>query len=324
MRLKGISVIICCYNSSTRIAPTLYHLASQRGLSGIPWEIIIVNNCSNDNTTINIQLEWSKYNSSASFIIIEEPRQGVAYARKTGSMSARYEYIIFCDDDNWFCPDYLKVAFDTMENKSAIGIISGKSIGQSSIDFPYWWDEYKINYAAIELSTESGDISHLTYFWTAGLVIRKELILKVFDDETPLFLTGRMGLKLTSGEDSEICLRILLLKYSAFYEKKLEFVHFISPERLQIDYRDKLVEGGLLANAVLDKYVIALKQQNHSLFIKLFNTLYLLFKLSINRLNLFRESKTRIYLKLYTYWQKDWITEDTQIKSILKFVKKHS
>jgi hypothetical protein len=38
------------------------------------------------------------------------PGPGLAYARRRGVMEAAYEYIVFCDDDNWLAPDYLSIA----------------------------------------------------------------------------------------------------------------------------------------------------------------------------------------------------------------------
>ena len=324
MNKKGISVIICCYNSSNRIAATLQHIANQKGLENISWEIIIVDNNSDDNTIETIRSEWAKYAINATFTIVEERIQGVAFARETGVYSAQYEYILFCDDDNWFCSEYLKTAYDIMESNSTIGTISGQSIGQSTIDFPAWWDDYKLNYAVAKLAKESGDISHLTFFWTAGLVIRKQLALKVFDKNFPLFLTGRKGNKLTSGEDSEICLRVLLLKYRAFYEEKMQFIHFISPERLTNEYRDKLIVGGSLANFVLDKYVIVLEHYYDGFLKKTLKTIYLILKLCLLRFSLFREPKSKIIMKLYTYWRLNYLTKDSQIKNIVMFTKKYS
>ena len=46
---SGISVIICCYNSSLRLDETLKHLINQK-THGFNWELIVVDNASTDNT----------------------------------------------------------------------------------------------------------------------------------------------------------------------------------------------------------------------------------------------------------------------------------
>ena len=57
--MKGISIIICCYNSAKRLHETLKHLALQQVSDTIHWEVILVNNNSTDATT-QIALEiWN-------------------------------------------------------------------------------------------------------------------------------------------------------------------------------------------------------------------------------------------------------------------------
>ena len=46
----GVSVIICCFNSSWVIEKTLEGLLNQKNINSIDYEIIVVDNCSNDNT----------------------------------------------------------------------------------------------------------------------------------------------------------------------------------------------------------------------------------------------------------------------------------
>ncbi len=56
----GVSVIICCYNSSSRIIPTLQNLVKQRVPNHIPWEVIVVNNASTDNTGEVAKETWQR------------------------------------------------------------------------------------------------------------------------------------------------------------------------------------------------------------------------------------------------------------------------
>ncbi len=47
---KGVSVVVCCYNSAPRLPETLMHLFAQIVNPDIKWEIIIINNASTDDT----------------------------------------------------------------------------------------------------------------------------------------------------------------------------------------------------------------------------------------------------------------------------------
>src|SRR5215471_3377128 len=102
-RPMGISVILCCYNSINRISPTLDALCKQKLQTSFPWEIIIVDNASNDNTG-NISKEiWESFENRPRipFRVTYEPLPGLNNARKSGLTSAGYRYALFCDDDVW-------------------------------------------------------------------------------------------------------------------------------------------------------------------------------------------------------------------------------
>jgi glycosyltransferase involved in cell wall biosynthesis len=268
---NGISVIICCYNSSILLNETLSHLAVQVVPFEISenWEIILVDNCSTDNTKDAAIILWNKLNSNIPLIIVEEFTPGQAFARKKGVKMAKYEYLIFCDDDNWLMPNYLKVAYEILSSNPDIGALGGQGIGVADIEFPYWWDDYKDGYAVGKQLDKSGFVKHRGYVWGAGIVLRKSLINKLFSENIPSLLSGRNGEKLNSGDDSEICYRILINKQSIYYDERLIFKHYMDSNRLTWEYKNRLFEGHIASHAVLSKYQDVLNSINKSLIVKI-------------------------------------------------------
>lgn len=57
---RGVSVVICCYNSTSRLEATLSHLARQRITQQLDWEVIIVDNGSDDATAELAYRLWPK------------------------------------------------------------------------------------------------------------------------------------------------------------------------------------------------------------------------------------------------------------------------
>ncbi len=251
---KGISILICCYNSANRLPETIKHIAQQEIKIKTNWEVIVVNNNSTDNTQEVAQHEWNYYKLNIPFKVVDQPISGLSNARKKGIKEAQFEYIIFCDDDNWLDKDYIQTAYDLMESNPIIGVVGGQSTAASDVKIPDWFEKFKNGYAVGQQNNNSGYITNRGYVWGAGMVIRKQVILIALKLGFKSFLTGRNGNKILAGDDSEICRWAILLGYELFYEDKLKFKHYIPQNRLTTEYKDKMWEGFHQSNQLLYKY----------------------------------------------------------------------
>jgi glycosyltransferase involved in cell wall biosynthesis len=259
MNKIGISVIVCCYNSALRLPETLKHLALQQLIDEIQWEVIIVNNASIDNTEEVCFNEWGKYQSSAGFAVIYEPEPGIIFARGKGLSIANYEYIVFCDDDNWLQADYLQTAYNLMEVLADAGALGGQGEVVTDQILPDWWEKEKNSYAVGSQAEKQGDVTKRGYLWGTGLISRKSILDQVFNPYHPFLLTGRKGNLITSGDDAEICSRIILLGWRLYYQEKLHYKHYISKKRLTNEYRNKLLSGFESTYEIQEKYKLAIE-----------------------------------------------------------------
>ena len=121
----GISIVICTYNGAERLPDTIWHIAKQQFSSTIPWELIVVDNSSEDGSAEVAIREWRNAGSPCALSVIYQPTLGLTYARETGYDHAAYEFILLCDDDNWLHPHYLETAFQIMNEHPAIGMLGG-------------------------------------------------------------------------------------------------------------------------------------------------------------------------------------------------------
>ena len=253
----GVSVIICCYNSAQRLPETLKHLAQQVS-SGIAWEIIIINNLSVDNTVTVAKEEWDKYGAKTQLKIVEEQRSGLAYAREAGIKAAKYEYLIFCDDDNWLCERYVATAFEIMETHTDAGLVGGYGNAVCEITPPEWFEQKKGGYAVSTGFTPTGDITANGHVCGAGMVLRRSVVLSFYKAGFRSLLTDRNGTLLTSGGDAEISKWHILAGYKLWFDGKLKFDHYIPKERLTEDYVKRLWEGFKISAPVeiaYDRYI---------------------------------------------------------------------
>jgi glycosyltransferase involved in cell wall biosynthesis len=262
----GVSVLICCYNSAGRLPATLKNLSAQQVPADLNWEIIVIDNASNDNTATVAKQLWNDLGKTGiNFTVLTEPKAGKNNALHTGITVAAYDYILICDDDNWLADYYVAKAFHRMQSDPAIGAAGGRGFAVTDGELPAWFTQYQHGYAVGEQNSATGDISGKGYLWGAGMIFRRQLYHQTYLN-FPSLLTGPNGDTLARGEDVEFCLRILLAGYSLFYDEDLTYKHYIPANRLTVAYRDKLFKGYDYEKTILDLYTRQIKLNTLSWF----------------------------------------------------------
>lgn len=261
--MTGISVIICCYNSELRIGETLKYLAAQR-MVNFPWEIIVVDNASTDNTKQHVRHVWEKLNrKDVTLTIADQPVQGLTHARRKGIEVSLYDIVIFCDDDNWLNTDFVNNAYAIMMSDPAIGAAGGEGKAVADGELPAWFESYKTYYACYPQSAQDGELSGgMAFLYGAGLVIRKAIFQQLFSQGLEMVTTDRSGTKLNSGGDNELSYLIRLLGYKLWYSSRLHFFHYLPGPRLTKAYLYRLITAITYSSMqlVIYHYVLAGKR----------------------------------------------------------------
>lgn len=258
---SGISVVICCYNSAQRIIPTLEHLYNQRNIPLASWEVILVNNCSTDNTEDTAGQTWSSFSGEKpNFKIIQELTPGLSAARKKGIEASAFDYVLFCDDDNWLSDDYIGTALEIMQNNPKIGVLGGLGSPVFEGDEPaYFWENQFHTLAVGDQWHTDGDITEdRGVVYGAGMVLNKTAF-KILSDKFKFKFqaSDRIGNSLMSSGDHELCLALKLTGYKIFYSKKLQFKHFIPQARTTIRYYKSLFYSFGKSEAMLFIYTLS-------------------------------------------------------------------
>ena len=238
----GVSVVICCYNSAHKLPPTLQHLAAQAVPHGLPWELILVNNASTDNTPETAANSWQQLGSPVPLRIIQEPNPGTDHARRAGVFAAQYSVILFCDDDNWLSPDYLQTGWQFLENRPEVALVGGQAEAVADEPLPDWFYNMSPYYAACAPAPHSKDLTHFG-IWSAGMLGRTAAIRRSLPAHIPLLNAGRVGSNTGFGEDGEICMRVALQGYRIWYLEALRMQHWMEPRRLTHAYRETMLQG---------------------------------------------------------------------------------
>ncbi|MCG2714307.1 MAG: glycosyltransferase [Candidatus Omnitrophica bacterium] len=125
-----ISVIIPTYNSASTIDRVLNALFQQKGIEKDEYEVLIVDDCSTDNT-----LEIVK-NFSVSLISLDK-NLGPAVARNRGVKEAKGELVAFIDSDVVLKEDALLIIKKKFAGKSYISVLVGIYAEKSANSGPF-------------------------------------------------------------------------------------------------------------------------------------------------------------------------------------------
>lgn len=259
---SGISVILCTYNGADKLTPTIEALAKQQVPTNINWEIIFVDNNSNDNSTEVVKKSWDAIvdKPAISFICLSEPKPGKYYAFNKGLKQAKYRYFIIVDDDNRLEPNYLSTAFNLINGQDHIGAIGSYTEAEYEEEhakIPTWLQRPNERYA-IGAQGSDGDVTYRKHLWGAGLVSRTELYRRMYE-KYPSFLIDFSDKNILVVEDTEYCLRLILRGFRLHYSSKLKLRHFIPNERLTKEYWLKLNANIDRSFEVIDVYYMAVK-----------------------------------------------------------------
>jgi glycosyltransferase involved in cell wall biosynthesis len=130
-----ISVILPTYNRSDTLRRTLHSLQSVVVPPALEWELIVVDNNSNDATHECV----SELQRTGSLPIryLFERHQGANFARNAGIKAARGEILLFTDDDVTFDRNWLAEMSDACAEPGCIGV-GGKIVAVWFPDQPKW------------------------------------------------------------------------------------------------------------------------------------------------------------------------------------------
>ena len=248
-----ISIVVCTYNGSSRIGPCLDSLITQEDPP--EYEILVVDNASTDGTGDQVKEQIGSSVFSGEWRLIKEECKGLLYARLAGLNAARYEWVLFCDDDNVLFPDFLNQAKEILGKKSKIGVIGSLGVPEFFGPKPDWFDRYASSYAVGLQLVDNYEGKKLVHVYGACSFYLKTPLLKLFQKGFKPVLSDRTGNELISGGDVEWCWLMQLLGYKVIFSEKLQFIHQIPASRLTWEYYIRLKKGISGSSGLLSAYI---------------------------------------------------------------------
>ena len=239
----GITILICCHNSSSRLPTVLEHLLRQDAPATISWEVLVIDNASSDATSDTARSVWP-HRHPVPLRVVLEPNLGLTNARNRGIGEAKYDIISFVDDDNWVEPEFVKAVHWLMQNRPEMGACGGRIEEVCEVEPPDWFDAFKVALALSPKEETYGWISDPDkYLPGAGLSIRQTALRDILALGFTPTLAGRSGKSLLSGEDLELGAALRLAGWKLWREESVTIKHFMPAGRLTWSYMKRLYYG---------------------------------------------------------------------------------
>ena len=234
-----VSVVIPTYNRSALLRDAIDSVMAQD--SQIPFEIIIVDNNSQDDTRAVVQSAIEKHGERLRYI--SESQQGNAHARNTGVKSAKGDIIAFIDDDVIVESNWLKSLKELLDARSELSFVGGRVLPKWSGSPPQWltpehWAPLALlDYGSNELPIDDKNPRGLL---TANIAFRRSVF-----DEIGLFSpkVQRVKNRIGSLEDHEFILRVCRSGKQGLYLPEMTTTAPVETERLSKAYHRRWHTG---------------------------------------------------------------------------------
>jgi hypothetical protein len=176
----ALSVVVCTRNRLDKLRSCVDALLAVE--SRFPWEVVIVDNDSDDGTSEYLASINANLPNGPNVITTFEAEHGLGTARNRGWRIARGEIVAFTDDDCYVSEDFVNAFVEVFEEESTVGFAGGRILLFNPLDYEITIHESKVRqYFAPRSFIGAGEISG------ANMAFRRAVLERIggFD--------GRMG-----------------------------------------------------------------------------------------------------------------------------------
>jgi len=221
-----LSIVLCTYNRARVLGRALTALVAA-ATDGA--ELIVVDNNSSDGTRDVVRRFLG---GPLNIRLVDEPRQGLSFARNTGIGVAAGDHIAFTDDDVVVDPDWIRSLRHAFERFPRAAWIGGKVLPIWPAPPPPWLtDDRWAPLALLDYGDEAFAIGpdRPVCIVGANLAVRRAAL-----DAAGLFAASvqRVGLGAGSTEDHELQLRLMNAGFTGIYDPTIVVHSPVDPERM--------------------------------------------------------------------------------------------
>lgn len=232
-----LSIVIATYNRATLLLDALKSVIRQSAPAQ-EWECVVVNNNSSDNTS-ECFAEFAGEHPEYNLRIVDEPNQGLSYARNRGIRESVGEYIAIIDDDEHITEDFVAAyirLFDDVPEAVAAG---GPIVARYPTGRPRWMSCYTERPIAntMYFGEEVREFPKGRVPGGGNMALRRSAIRRYGVFDTSL---GYSGESLIGGEECDLFERLQIADAKYYYVPTAVMYHIIPREKLTKEYFARL------------------------------------------------------------------------------------
>lgn len=228
---------MCTYNRDKYIYNVLKSIADNK-ISKDKYEIVLVNNNSNDNTEAECNRFTTDY-PDVKFRYFIESNQGLSYARNRGIQESNGDLLVYVDDDALINDEYLQTYISFFEQYPEIDAAGGPILPKYETEEPSWMSTFtrQLITGKLYLGDNVREFPSQSFPGGGNAAYRKSVFDKVGLFNVEL---GRKGDSLIGAEEKDIFDKMTTLGMRFFYLPNAILYHLIPEKKLTKEYFDKL------------------------------------------------------------------------------------
>lgn len=227
-----ISVILCTYNRCRSLEKALSSVAGSVLPESVEWEVLVVDNNSNDETRQTVEIFCLRYPGRFRYLFEAQP--GKSHALNYGIREARGDVLAFMDDDVVVEPNWLQNLTAVLHSREWAGT-GGRILPEQDFIPPRWLSvegRYALApFALFDLGSKAQELTESPF--GTNMAFRKDVFLKHGNFRTDL--GPRPGSEIRN-EDTEFGARLLSAGERLWYEPAAVVYHAVLDSRVQKDY----------------------------------------------------------------------------------------
>lgn len=245
-----ISAVICTVSPRPDYFRRTVESVLSQDLDQEQWELLIIDNAS------PTPVAASPIVSEHGLRVVREDRVGLTAAKERATREVRSDIVVFVDDDNVLAPDYLSTVAKLFDDPR-LGVVGPCVEAEYETRPPAWFlnEQMESSLVIRRLPNERLYVSTIpdtgSYFpYGAGSCVRHSVLAGYFDSLTEeTRVEGRVGTKLSGGEDWDIALHAIEQGFLVGTCGRLRLIHLIPRSRLEPAYLSRLLVGSLRSSA---------------------------------------------------------------------------